>query len=244
MTHGRPLRRKEQEQSLAAISRGRLDRAVGYCPHPGDRGDAEKVCKKLGLTSKSKQRNRRPTLRELDALMAHFARVEGRRPSSTPMQKIIAFAIFATRLQEEITTLAWKDLEPGRVMVREMKHPGDKIGNDTWCDLVPEAEQIIKSMPHRGPKIFPVTADAISAAFTRACTVLGIDDLHFHDLRHDGISRLFEMGWNIPHVATVSGHRSWSSLQRYTHLRHTGDKYKTWKWLTVVTAPQAGKKAV
>jgi hypothetical protein len=63
--------------------------------------------------------------------MAHFARVEGRRPSSTPMQKIIAFAIFATPRQEEITTLAWKDLEPGRVMVREMKHPGDKIGNDT-----------------------------------------------------------------------------------------------------------------
>ncbi|WP_244133623.1 tyrosine-type recombinase/integrase [Burkholderia gladioli] len=48
--------------------------------------------------------------------------------------------------------------------------------------------------------------------------------MHFHDLRHEGASRLFEMGLNIPHVAAVTGHRSWSSLKRYTHLRHVGDR--------------------
>jgi hypothetical protein len=31
-------------------------------------------------------------------------------------------------------------------------------------------------------------------------------------------------------AASVSGHRSWSSLKRYTHLRQTGDKYEGWKW--------------
>jgi hypothetical protein len=41
--------------------------------------------------------------------------------------------------------------------------------------------------------------------------------LHFHDLRHEGISRLFEMGRTIPQAASVSGHRSWASLQRYSH---------------------------
>jgi integrase len=199
---------------------------------------AVKVTRRLGLTSKSKARKRRPTLDELDKLMTHFGTVEARRAGSTPMQKIIPFAIFSTRRQEEITRIAWTDLEPGRVLVRDMKHPGDKIGNDTWCDLVPEAERIIESMPKKKHEIFPVTTDAVSAAFTRACQVLGIEDLHFHDLRHDGVSRLFEMGWNIPHVATVSGHRSWQSLKRYTHLRHTGDKYADWKWLPMVTAPQ------
>jgi hypothetical protein len=34
----------------------------------------------------------------------------------------------------------------------------------------------------------------------------------------------------------VSGHRAWSSLKRYTHLRQTGDKYADWKWLSVVTS--------
>lgn len=61
--------------------------------------------------------------------------------------------------------------------------------------------------------VFPgATTDAISASFTRACALLGIDDLHFHDLRHEGISRLFEMGRTIPQAASVSGHRSWISL--------------------------------
>jgi integrase len=192
--------------------------------------DALIVLRKMGIISKSDERDRRPTLAELDKLMVHFGVVRKRRPDSIPMQKIIAFAIFSTRRQEEISRIVWTDLEPGRVMVRDMKHPGEKAGNDTWCDLVPEAERIVRSMPETMPEIFPAAADAISAAFTRACQLLGIEDLHFHDLRHDGVSRLFEMGWNIPHVAAVSGHRSWSSLKRYTHLRQTGDKYASWKW--------------
>lgn len=190
---------------------------------------AAKVAKRLGLTSKSASRDRRPSLAELDKLMDHFAVVETRR-NSIPMRKIIPFAIFSTRRQDEISRLSWSDLETGRIMVRDMKHPGEKAGNDTWCDLVPEAEAIIRSMAKTGAEIFPASADAMSAAFTRACKLLGIEDLHFHDLRHEGVSRLFEMGWNIPHVAAVSGHRSWQSLKRYTHLRSAGDKYANWKW--------------
>ncbi|TAK50383.1 MAG: hypothetical protein EPO23_03155 [Xanthobacteraceae bacterium] len=49
--------------------------------------------------------------------------------------------------------------------------------------------------------------------------------LHFHDLRHDSVLRLLGRGWNIPHFAAVSGHRSWTSLKRYTHLRQIGNKY-------------------
>ncbi len=196
---------------------------------------AHAVCRRLGITSKSKMRDRRPTLDELDKILTRFGVVEARRIGTVPMQKIVAFAIFSTRRQEEITRILWSDLELGRVLVRDMKHPGDKVGNDTWCDLVPEAEKVIASMPKVAPEIFPVTTDAVSASFTRACQFLNIEDLHFHDLRHDGVSRLFEMGWNIPKVSAVSGHRSWQSLKRYTHLRQIGDKYAGWKWLEEIT---------
>lgn len=83
-------------------------------------------------------------------------------------------------------------------------------------------------MPRKDARIFPYSTDAISAAFTRVCHMLGIEDLRFHDLRHEGVSRLFEMGLNIPHVAAVSGHRSWQSLKRYTHMREAGDKCAGW----------------
>lgn len=200
--------------------------------------DAFTVAKKLGLTSKSEKRDRRPTLDELDKLMEFFGERQERAPGAAPMQKIIAYGIFSTRRMGEIIRPLGKHLDAAhsRLLIEDMKHPGQKRGNDVWVDLPAEALAIIKTMPISPDRpIFPYTEDAIGAAFTRACQVLGIVDLHFHDLRHDGVSRLFEMGWNIPHVAAVSGHRAWASLQRYTHLRQAGDKYEGWKWLPVVT---------
>jgi integrase len=188
------------------------------------------VAKRLGLIAKGQQRERRPTIDELNRIMTHFGTVNVRRPGSLPMQRIIPFAIFSTRRQEEIVRIRWEDYDGTRVIVRDMKHPGDKAGNDMWCDLPPEASAIIESMPRTDKRIFHYSTDAISAAFTRACYVLGIEDLHFHDLRHEGVSRLFELGWNIPQAAKVSGHRSWSSLKRYEHMRQGGDKYGNWKW--------------
>jgi integrase len=199
--------------------------------------DALIVVKKLGLVKKANERSRRPHHEELDRLMEHFGRVRAQRPSSIPMQKIVAFAIFSTRRQEETTLLRWDDLDDDRILVRDMKHPGDKIGNNVYCELPPEALAIAKSMPRMKPEIFPFSTDAISAAFTRACKILGIEDLRFHDLRHEGISRLFEMGRTIPQVAAVSGHRSWTSLKRHTHIRQSRDKYDNWRWKAVVTAP-------
>ena len=199
--------------------------------------DAWRVTERLGFTGKSKERDRRPTLDELDLLMKHFEDRSERRPTSVPMHRIIAFGIFSTRRQEEIVRIQWKDLDKKnrRVLVRDMKHPGQKQGNDVWCDLDEQAFAIINAMPNMAVQIFPYTTDAIGAAFTRACKILDIKDLRFHDLRHDGVSRLFEMGFNIPHVAARSGHRSWNSLKRYTHLRDTGDKYENWNWLPIVT---------
>lgn len=199
--------------------------------------DAVAACSRLGITGKSRKRSRRPTLDELDRLMAHFAD-RSRRRNALPMTTIVAFAIFSTRRQEEIVRIRWADLEPGRVLVRDMKHPGEKAGNDVWCELPPEAERIIEAAPKTDERIFPYTTDAVSAAFTRACKLLGIDDLHFHDLRHEGVSRLFEMGRTLPMAASVSGHRSWTSLQRYTHIKATGDKFAAWRWLDVVAPPK------
>lgn len=48
-------------------------------------------------------------------------------------------------------------------------------------------------MPKHKSEIFPYSPAAITANFTRACKLLVIEDLHFHDLSHEGISRLFEM---------------------------------------------------
>ena len=214
--------------------------AWGYEVNPHAMADARKVLKKLGYNMKSRERDRRPTLDELDKLLTHFREIQARRPTSINMLKMTAFALFSTRRQEEITRIQWADLdEQGqRVLVRDMKNPGQKIGNDVWCHLPPEAWAILQTMPKSLPEIFPYSAESVSTSWSRACKILGIENLHFHDLRHEGVSRLFEMDWDIPRVASVSGHRDWNSMRRYTHLRGRGDVYANWKWLKkVLLAP-------
>jgi integrase len=207
--------------------------AWGYPLSAQAMADARIVAARLGIVGRSKQRNRRPTLEELDKLFRYYAVAEEKRQDMIPMRKVILFAIFSTRRQEEITRIKWKDLDPQKseIIVRDMKNPGEKIGNDVQTTLTPEALQLILAQPRTHDVIWPYNAESIGASFRRACKFLEIDDLHFHDLRHEGISRLFELGWNIPHVACVSGHRSWTSLKRYTHIQQTGDKYAGWSWI-------------
>ena len=69
------------------------------------------------------------------------------------------------------------------------------------------------------------SSDSVSQAFRRACHRLEDEDLHFHDLRHEAISRLFERGFSVPQVAAISGHEDFRMLARYTHIASSGD---TW----------------
>lgn len=210
-----------------------------YEINPQAMPDARLVLKRLGYNMKSRERDRRPTLEELDEVLEHFFEMLARRPTVIHMPKVVAFAIFSTRRMDEIARIMWEDLDEHRqaVKVRDMKNPGQKIGYDVWCHLPDEAWAIVQSMPRKCAEIFPYNTDSIGTAWSRACKVVGVDDLHFHDLRHEVVSRLFEMDWDIPRVSSVSGHRDWNSLRRYTHLRGRGDRYTQWAWLkTIVSA--------
>ena len=148
------------------------------------------------------------------------------------MAEIVPFAMFSGRRQDEICRIRWEDLDERRmaVLVRAMKHP--RCVEDTWCFLTPEAWVIIQRQPRTDDRIFPYESKSVCSAFTRSCHLLEIPDLHFHDLRRECASWLFERGSDIPRVAGVTGHKSWSSLQIYVHLREQEpyDKWECWKW--------------
>jgi integrase len=67
--------------------------------------------------------------------------------------------------------------------------------------------------------VFTYSARGVSGAFLKRCRRSGIEDLRFHDLRHEATSRLFEKGLNPVEVATITGHKDPRMLMRYTHLR-------------------------
>ncbi len=197
--------------------------------------EAWEPLKITNVVGKSAERTRRPEIEELDQLMRAFelSRLNG----NNPIDRIVAFAIFSTRRLGEITQLTWDDYHPNdqRVCVRDMKNPTNKRGNHVWCRITPEAQAIIECMPQDDERIFPVPKTSISAAFSRKTNDLGIKDLRFHDLRHEGVSWIFEKGWTIPEVQSVSGHRTWDSLRRYNQYDKPADKYENWEWKERVT---------
>jgi integrase len=68
-------------------------------------------------------------------------------------------------------------------------------------------------------RAFPITANALKLAFERAVKRAGIEDLHFHDLRHEATSRLAEKLPNVIELAAVTGHKDLRMLKRYYHPR-------------------------
>ncbi|WFU14335.1 site-specific integrase [Bradyrhizobium sp. CB3481] len=181
--------------------------------------------KHLGLVGKSDERDRRPTQDEFDELIEYF---ESNRRQIIPMGRIVRYAVATTMRQEEICRPDWSDVDmKNRILViRDRKDPRVKDGNDQKVPLLNltgyDAWEIMlqQRIVTRGKgRVFPYNHRSVSAAFTRACDELKIEDLHFHDLRHEGTSRLFEAGLPIEKVALVTGHKDWRTLRRYTKLK-------------------------
>ncbi|MFX8569879.1 tyrosine-type recombinase/integrase, partial [Acinetobacter baumannii] len=54
--------------------------------------------------------------------------------------------------------------------------------------------------------LIPVNSRTVSVYFTRACNALEIEDLRFHDLRHEAATRYAEDGFSIPKLQTITLH--------------------------------------
>tara|TARA_R110001606_G_scaffold119955_1_gene251430 strand:+ start:216 stop:1358 length:1143 start_codon:yes stop_codon:yes gene_type:complete len=188
--------------------------------------DALELGGRMGIVDRSAARTRRPSLDELSDICAYKHREKNGKgrstPFSTPLDDIVQFAIFSTRRLGEICRIEWPDIdfENAQVEIKDMKHPRKKKGNNMTLHLPGRAIELIKRQPKiEGElRVFPYAESTIGAAYQRACKAANIEDLTFHDLRHEGVSHLFELGYSIPQVSMISGHRSWSNLSRYTHL--------------------------
>lgn len=178
--------------------------------------EAMPTLRKLRLVAKPKERDRRPTPDELTRLRVYLS-----ANKRMPMADLMDFAIASAMRLSEVTSIRWGDLNRAdrTILIRNRKDPQRKEGNNQWVPLLGDAFAIVERQPEREAEIFPHHPDSISRAWLTACKALGIRDLHWHDLRHEGTSRLFEAGYQIQEVSVVTGHRDWKSLKRYTQLR-------------------------
>lgn len=186
--------------------------------------DAAEICWSERLIARPRRRERRPSSEELQALAAYFGRDSSRKSTiKDSMYLLMWFAIYSSRRLGEICRMRLSDLdsEHGVWLVRDVKNPGGSSGNDLEM-VVPEALlpviDVMTEVVSDGDRVAPFVEKTIGSYWTRAMKLAGVDDLHFHDLRHEACSRLAEDGAGIPQIQQVSLHESWSSLQRYVNL--------------------------
>jgi integrase len=131
------------------------------------------------------------------------------------ISSIIEFAIETGMRRSEILKLRWcdVDLENGFASLYDTKN-----GEDRRVPLTRRCVEVLKTVPQTHEQVFPISATCLRLAWNRARNKAGITDLRFHDLRHEAVSRFFEMGMSVPEVALISGHKDVRQLFRYTHL--------------------------
>ncbi|WP_426204030.1 tyrosine-type recombinase/integrase [Pseudomonas sp. TWP3-1] len=190
-----------------------------------DRDMADKARKSLKTSHKLRIKSREvecvPTQSEIDAIIGVFAT---KKRQKIDMPKVIRFGLYTSMRQSEICNIRIEDLshENKAVIIRDRKHPNEKIGNDETVPLLPSAWEIVENFigsRTSGP-IFPYNPKSVSTAFSRARAEAGVArPVRFHDLRHKAITDFFGIGLSVPQVALMSGHRDWQTLKRYTHIK-------------------------
>lgn len=141
------------------------------------------------------------------------AAVGGNSPYVWP---VIEFAIETAMRKAEILGLEWQHI---RWNERIAYLPDTKNGLPRDVPLTKRALEILRRQREdRLHTPFPHSVPALRHAWNTVIRQANIRDFHFHDLRHEAISRFFEAGLSVPEVAKISGHKDFRMLARYTHI--------------------------
>lgn len=138
--------------------------------------------------------------------------------SSQELQAIAIVAIESAARLGELLDLRWKNVNLAK---RTAHLLNTKNGDDRGVPLSSKAVAALDALPrHIGGKVFHrwAAADSFNKTWTRTCNRAGIEDLRFHDLRHEACSRLSDK-FHMHELMKITGHKTAAMLARYYHPR-------------------------
>ncbi|MEY3703748.1 MAG: hypothetical protein RLZZ561_1368 [Pseudomonadota bacterium] len=207
-----------RDERLQSVSAGTVRRELGLLHHLFDVGSRE-WCLSLGnnplkhvtLPRLPEGRQRRLEEGELEILLSALDRCRN------PEAKVIVLLAIETGLRRrEIFDLTWRNVDLERHVAFI---PYSKTGQSRMIPLTENAVQFIAALPRGDHFLFSTSMNAFKLLWRRVQARSGLEDLRFHDLRHEALSRFCELGLNMPELALISGHRDPRMLFRYSHLR-------------------------
>ena len=170
----------------------------------------------------SKGRSKRVNL-ELESLLLY-----GCNQLSLPLLcSIIQFALQTGMRRGELMGLTWADVDLAN---RKAYLHQTKNGEPRQVPLTRQAMAVLESLPKDCERVFPMGMSGLRFQFERlkrhlkqdwrGCGANPLNDLRFHDFRHEALSRLSDAGLNVIELSHISGHKTLAMLKRYTHPSH------------------------
>lgn len=159
------------------------------------------------------ERDRRLSAAEEAALLK-----AAREDENPYVEPAIILALETAMRRGELLALTFDDIDVARrhALVRNSKN-----GRSRRVPLSRRALDVIAALPRtESGRLLDLSANALKLAFfRRVVPKAGLEDFHYHDLRHEAISRMAESGkFGLIELQAISGHRDMRMLQRYAHL--------------------------
>lgn len=174
--------------------------------------EVENPCRKIKLPGGSRKRERRISHEEEDSLLEHIVKA---MPRTKHISELIELALETGMRQSEILGIEWSDVKTSAKLIHL---DNTKSGDPRDVPLSPRAIILLEGMPRPigGGRVFELTQDRLIRGFNQACSLAAIENLKFHDLRHEAASR-----W----AAVLAAHElakmfGWKTMQmalRYYH---------------------------
>jgi integrase len=138
------------------------------------------------------------------------------------IQPIVRLAAATGMRRGEILGLRWLDAD---LLQKQINLPQTKNGKGRTVYLNEMAMDVFRSLV-LDPEIqanepvfgLDATPEEVSMCFVRACRRAGVEDFHFHDLRHTHATWLRQKGVQLDEIARQLGHSDLRMTQRYAHL--------------------------
>lgn len=213
-----------RDQRLTKVSGSTVRRELGLIQHAfniarGEWGITVPDLRALSKPAANKARERRLTEDDLRKLNEAFAECR-----NNFVKPAFLFALATGMRRGEVLSLRWSNIDQ---KLNTAFLPMTKNGSSRTVPLSPRALLVLKLPPVAAGKnntnnfVFPITDNALKLSWKRVKQRAKVQNLRWHDLRHEAISQFFELGLSVPEVSLISGHKDPRMLFRYTHLRAT-----------------------
>lgn len=155
---------------------------------------------------KPKARNRRISDDEVNILLKSFGYTEGEQPVLP--QHYVAWA-FLFALETAMRRGEILSIKRVHVFEKYVHLPMTKNGEERNVPLTKRARELLKLIPVENNKLVPQSENAFRLMWERTKNKVGLDDIHFHDTRHEAITRLVnQQKLPVEILAKMTGHKT------------------------------------